>query len=305
MKIDKATSRLTPISAFSLMEVLIVVSVVVTLAVTVIALIDPQKQLNKSFDSRRKTDLTTLSKKLEDWYNDKNCYPTPAQICYDGPVAGASNTVTCNICGTHANSPNDLLNHIDRLPCDPEFPRHNYLYQTQNISCPTWFRLYSDLRIDTDPVIASLGCYSGCGPSYQYNYGVSSPNIGLERNPLQTTPTPFPTTTGGPTTVPTAVPTTPSGPQPSLTPTPTTNPNATPTPTPITGSCIHQSDWSSCSAYCQAQGKTCYSSESNYTYQGYSDISCNTSAGSGCTSGGNGCCNSWPFLYTRVRCYCQ
>lgn len=296
-------------AAYSLMEILIVVGVLVIVAAGVLALLNPKKQIEKGFDAKRKTELTILSKKLEDWYNDKNCYPEPDEICYDGTSDTQSGTKTCHICGKESGSPPDLLNHIDRLPCDPEHPTYSYTYETEGGTCPGWYRVYSKLGIEDDSVITELGCTTGCGPApyYAFDFGVSSPNINLEMNPAQTTPTP--TSGAGPTSPPgataTPTPTTDPGFFPTLTPTPTTVPGATATPTPVQGACISQSTWSNCTAYCQSIGKSCFSAENLFTYQGYADINCQSNSTEGCKSGGGGCCNSWPFLYTRVICYCN
>jgi len=294
-------------SGYTLMELLIVVAMVAAIAVVVLTVLDPKKQIEKGWDTKRKTELTFLSKKLDDWYNDKGCYPLPNEICYNTTSGTPAGTVTCNVCGKHTNSPTALNKYVGQLACDPEYPRKNYVYETENSTCPTWFRIYSSLGYQTDSIIASLGCLNGCGPgpNYAYNFGVSSPNINLEINPLQPTNTPTPTAvppTSGPTSVP---PTTDPGFFPTLTPIPTAAPSAAPTAVPEAGACISQFSWGSCNHYCSTLGKICFSSSSGFTYKGYNDASCGTSSTVGCISGAGGCCNSWPFVYTQVICYCQ
>lgn len=165
-------------AGFTLMEILIVIALLVTIAITLLINLNPLTQINKSQDSKRKHELTQLNKILEDFYNDKSCYPRLNQICYNnvGPTS-------CNICGTESTSPS-FSPYLTVLPCDPRQPNKKYLYQVDNDSCPTWYRVYATLSNQSDPIISTLGCNNGCGPSpdFSYNYGISSPNISLESN---------------------------------------------------------------------------------------------------------------------------
>lgn len=173
-------------TGFTLMELLIVIAMIAVLATAVIYLINPMKQIQKSQDTRRKNDLGQLQKVLEDFYNDKNCYPKPAEVCYNPsatPITDGS--FICNICGSDSHSP--PFSYLSRLPCDPQHPTKKFLYQVNNNSCPSWYRIYTKLSNDSDPVITSVGCQgNGCGssatsPQYGFNYGVSSPNTSLEK----------------------------------------------------------------------------------------------------------------------------
>lgn len=167
--------------AFTLMELLIIVGVLTTIAIVVLVVLNPWGQIKKGHDSKRKQELIQLSKVMEDYYNDKKCYPKPDELCYNN--AGAT---TCNICGNETTPLNfsNFSPYSSLLPCDPRHPNEQYLYQVDNVSCPLWYRIYTTLSIQSDPVIAEVGCGGGCGisPNYVYNYGVSSPNIGLESN---------------------------------------------------------------------------------------------------------------------------
>jgi len=176
------------LSAFSLMELLIVIAMIVLVALVAILLLNPKKQIDKAQANRRKKDLSTLKNILEDWYNDKQCYPKPNEICYNSAVLLSDGTYTCNICGREDGSPN-FTPYLSSLPCDPQHPSKKYLYQVNSLDCPTWYRVYTKL-IDTyvyeelDQATIEVGCqFSGCGPSpdYGYSYGISSPNIDLER----------------------------------------------------------------------------------------------------------------------------
>ncbi|MDO8609386.1 MAG: prepilin-type N-terminal cleavage/methylation domain-containing protein [bacterium] len=173
-------------SAFTLMELLIVISIIAILVVAIIILLNPFKQIQKSWDGKRKHELTQLNKVLEDYYNDKQCYPEPNEVCYNSYATLADGTYTCNICGNESDPTNfaSFSPYVSELLCDPQHPSKQYLYQVDDVDCPTWYRIYTTLSITTDPLIVSVGCSGGCGPSsnFIYNYGVTSPNIGLEKN---------------------------------------------------------------------------------------------------------------------------
>lgn len=164
--------------SFTLLEILIVISLIVLLALIALVTLNPKKQIEKGQDTKRKQELIQLSKVIEDYYNDKDCYPLPSEICYND-----TGVTLCNICGNDVDSP-DFNPYISQLPCDPQQPSKKYLYQVDDISCPSWYRIYTILSNTSDPVIASVGCTGGCGPEpdYIYNYGVSSSNINLETN---------------------------------------------------------------------------------------------------------------------------
>lgn len=207
---------------FTLLELVIVVTLIVLIAVAAFVLVNPLKQIQKGWDGKRKTELGQLQKVLEDWYNDKNCYPRPEQICYDAPVNNA-----CHICGGKPNSPK-FSPYLSSLPCDPQSPTKEYLYQVDDITCPTSYKIYAVL--------------SELPQTDKYNYGVSSNNISLE---------PYPslgslTTTPSPTTIPTII-----------TPTPIQTP--APTPTTVIGDYY-------CQAYnnCTWYDKTLWECTPNY-----------------------------------------
>lgn len=176
---------------FTLLEILIVVALLVILGIMLILLIDPLAQIGKSKDTRRKHDLDVIKKAIEEYYNDKGCYPKPPELCYDGanPInvciaAGGSYasrkfvSQICHICGSESGSPN-FSPYLSNLPCDPDHPGKKYIYEvesTPNISCgspagtditancASWFRIYSQLSRKIDIDMNNLGCQGGaCG----------------------------------------------------------------------------------------------------------------------------------------------
>ncbi len=203
-------------NAFTLLELLIVVTLIVILALAALALFNPFAQIGKGYDARRKHDLAVLQKAMEDYYNDKGCYPKPSEVCYDTPANvcngrwGNANfyfkSQVCHICGSESGSPS-FSPYLSRLPCDPQHKAHRYLYEvgaktdvkcnltTSDITadCASWYRVYSDLSITEDASSKESSCYGGgCGLTantsdqtklspypYGYEYGVASPNMNL------------------------------------------------------------------------------------------------------------------------------
>jgi len=75
----------------------------------------------------------------------------------------------------------DLKPYLGTIPCDPA-THQSYDYQPEDSDCPQYYRIYTHLYWQEDPDIARVGCELGCGrPHYDYEYGVSSPNVGLEK----------------------------------------------------------------------------------------------------------------------------
>lgn len=146
----------------TLTELLIVVMVIAILLVVLLSAFKPWAQQAKARDSRRKTDLHRLKNSLEDYYNDKNCYPTTDE--------GLDNLVP------------DYLGELPTAPSADE----GYLYVSDDCDL---YRIYTTLEFTTDPESAEVGCGAGCGPggggepgegSCDYNYGVCSPGDELE-----------------------------------------------------------------------------------------------------------------------------
>lgn len=142
-------------NGFTLMETLIVVALIAVLAGAFLASANYMTQIQKGKDAKRKSDLAVLKSKMEDYYNDHSQYPTLGEMD------------ECNVA---------LTPYLNFIPCDPG--GDPYTYETD--ATRQWYRIYTNLANKKDPDITALGCSSGCGSSGQYNYGISSSNVGLE-----------------------------------------------------------------------------------------------------------------------------
>jgi prepilin-type N-terminal cleavage/methylation domain-containing protein len=137
---------------FTLIEVLLVVSIIVILAL--LAINTFLGQISKGNDSRRKADLNRIKIALEDYEKDYNCYP----LVKDMQTCGSNTSVA-------------IAPYLNKVPCDPQ-TNIAYVYENDGTSCPKWFRIYSLLQNVKD-----LARIPNIGPGSAYNYYVSSDNI--------------------------------------------------------------------------------------------------------------------------------
>lgn len=150
-------------SGLSMIEILIVTAIIGILVVIGVSAL-PQ-QMSKGRDGKRKSDLQEIKVAFENYYSDNDCYPEPDII---------------DNCGS-----SDLNPYLESVPCDPE-TETKYLYAPEESSCPHYYRVFSNLEVNSDPIVAELGCDTslGCGAfeyfeeelgvlALEYNYGVS------------------------------------------------------------------------------------------------------------------------------------
>lgn len=152
-------------SGFTLIEILIVIAII---GVMYSSSFNPITQLTKARDAKRKDDINSFRIALEDYYNDKGCYPTMEQW----------NQATCG-------SPVSFL-HVKSFACDP-INHKKYVYQTTQengepcdgvCGACQGYRLLTKLENVADPAIEKVGCDAiGCGvipeTGYCPNWGVA------------------------------------------------------------------------------------------------------------------------------------
>ena len=59
---------------FTLVEIMIVVSLIVIIAIALLGGINPLQQFFRGYDTVRKSDLAKLKSAFENYYNDHDCY---------------------------------------------------------------------------------------------------------------------------------------------------------------------------------------------------------------------------------------
>lgn len=235
---------------FTLIEILIVFAI---LAVFILAALWAYRvQLLKGRDGRRKADLAKVQRVLEDYLNDNICYPE---------------TLKCN---------NDFLPYLSSVPCDPINAGNKIYYYSvsQDANCKKWYKIFTTLEYDKDPIIKKINCtLETCGP---FNYVVSSPNVESLKRQLGEIYPPAPSGVPLPTVTP------PLGGGSTSTPTPTGG--AIPTPTPTSGIPTPTPTCSVGWFTCIGQGGTC-----NVSYEGapgaVCSSTCNDCTSEGCDTG--------------------
>lgn len=133
-------------SGFTLIELIIVVTIISFLGVLIVAYL--RTQIFKGNDAKRKADINRIGIAIEEYEKDKNCYPT---------------SVTCT-------ASDSLQPYLNEIPCDPVL-KTPYYYQYDGTSCPKWYILFADLDNEKD-----VDYLPGIGPSAIYSYYQSSPN---------------------------------------------------------------------------------------------------------------------------------
>jgi prepilin-type N-terminal cleavage/methylation domain-containing protein len=141
---------------FTLVELLVVIAILVT--VMVAGATKWMSQLQKGFDSRRKGDLAAMKTMLEQYYNDRGCYPDSATLN------------SAALCGS-----TQFLNQgMKRFVCDPE-TKLPYLYEPIGVPPCNGYRVFTRLKNTGDGDITAVGCTpTACGTHAGVNYGLSS-----------------------------------------------------------------------------------------------------------------------------------
>lgn len=170
------------LKAFTFVELMVVATIAAILIAVMITFFDPIRQIQKSQDGKRISELNSLQKVLEDFYNDKTRFPLAADICFDSPSNPRTDlygktACSCHICGRSSQSPS-FSPYLPSLPCDPQSPSKEYLYDYDcSTASPAWFRIYTKLSAADSSTSIRNGCGAGCGPpvpEFPYNYAVYS-----------------------------------------------------------------------------------------------------------------------------------
>lgn len=139
-------------NGFTLTELIIVVSILVTLMVISIAFF--RSQIFKGNDARKKAETRRIGIAAEEYEKDHNCYPLSSLVVCD-PGTG-------------------LQPYLDKIPCDP-ITGASYFYEHEDSSCPSWYRIYAVFENEND-----VDYLAGVGPGDAFNFVYSSPNAPLD-----------------------------------------------------------------------------------------------------------------------------
>lgn len=106
---------------FTLFELLVAIIIIALLALGAIVAINPIGMINRAQDSRRQADMDRVKISLEEYFNDKNCYPpSPIPFGQTWMVDGSPYL---------------------QLPQDPLFPQESYYYISGS-GCSKWYAMF-------------------------------------------------------------------------------------------------------------------------------------------------------------------
>lgn len=152
-------------NGFTLIEVIVVVSILSVITLAVITILNPVLQIQKARDTQRKADLSQIQKALESYYQDNGSYPQSTSSPYQIP-------------GAAWNTP--WRPYMNLLPKDPSSGRYVYYSDGQS------YYLYANLERGSKDTQACANLNANeCGnkpfstPNAcggPCNYGVSSPD---------------------------------------------------------------------------------------------------------------------------------
>lgn len=158
------------------MELLLVITIMIILAISAIGAINPIAQVNKGNDAKRKKDMGRIKIAMEDYYNDKGCYP--GQVLID-------TLNEANSCGKNVFTP-----WLASWPCDSQGKPYGLAVEAAinpppPLSCPKWFKVFTKLDNKKDAGIPQgwttgieyVGSFANVYSHSQVNYGMSSTNV--------------------------------------------------------------------------------------------------------------------------------
>ena len=149
-------------SGFTLVEILIAMVIVITLAVMMVGIFVVIKPMEKSRDSQRKKDLNRIKQAFEEYFNDKGYYPKDVS---DWNIQ--SNCRSGNI---------DFSIYISPWPCDPNGDPYLIISETNKFRVMTNLENKDDGEIPEDWYTRTDILLTGVAKN-KVNYGVSSSNI--------------------------------------------------------------------------------------------------------------------------------
>lgn len=200
----------TPIkSGFTIVEILVAITILSTLIAGALFTINPQAQINKAQDAARTSDLQQVKSALEIYYHDNNCYPTQSKGIPFGKTWESA----------------DGAIYMKKVPQDPKCTgttgTNCYRYRTDGSSCPQWNVTFAQLTKNSSITNACpLSSLSNCTPSdFSGGTWACAMSGAVDCNGLALatlaggveTTQPTATPTLGPTAIPTPIPDPPAG----------------------------------------------------------------------------------------------
>lgn len=149
----------------TLIEIVVILGVLVALMTYMAISLDPAAMIGRARDAQRKKDIGKIKVALEEYYNDRGCYPQQA-------------VVEAIDCGSDSFNP-----WLSKWPCDPTGGK--YVIGMDDSDCPKYYRVLTNLENKSDSDVPD-GWYEktwvahygdGLADRDTVNFGVSSTNV--------------------------------------------------------------------------------------------------------------------------------
>lgn len=164
-------------AGFTLVELVIVIAVIGVLATSLIVLVNPISQLQKSRDATRKSDLSQIRSALELYRADIGSYPLQTTVT-DPPSGQFSPEGNIN-CGAVPFKGSGSNTYMRKIPCDPlpEGGVPKYRYESESSSYNLWACLenINDKDRDGDNQSAADKCADSTGQPKRVSYTLQNP----------------------------------------------------------------------------------------------------------------------------------
>lgn len=151
-------------NGFTLVELLVVMSIVVILAIIMLGAFNPFGMVNRGRDSLRKKDLNRIKIAFEEYMNDKQHYPDASIV---------SQLMDKDNCGKNITD----FPYLKPWPCDPDGNPYKIIVYPNKFKVLTNLENKKDSNIPNDWYVAENFVNTGGYTNDEVNYGVSSPNI--------------------------------------------------------------------------------------------------------------------------------
>jgi type II secretion system protein G len=158
---------LKSLKGFTLIEMMVAVGILGVMAAAMLAVLNPFSQFQKANDTKRKTDLSQISKALESYYQDNQKYPASSNFKISDPKQTPNER-------SWGSSWRPYMNVI---PKDPSGSK-NYVYSVSADGQTYYLYASLDKGITADQCHGASPCGSAtaCG-SGTCNYGIASPDV--------------------------------------------------------------------------------------------------------------------------------
>ncbi len=142
---DNNKGRVKKFKGFTLIEIIVVITIIGLMATLLITLVNPAKQFQKSNDAKRKADLHQIQAVLELYRSDQGQYPAALPACGSALTAGTTT-------------------YLQKVPCDPK-NTGQFQYQYTSPTAST-YSLIACLENVTDPQKDATNAPNTSGGTY-------------------------------------------------------------------------------------------------------------------------------------------